>query len=213
MAALWKRRSVLKSCAISRTRRWNGNFLINNSVDFWYRLISRRATVPGLQEDKYCTYYVYHFTSKRGNLPPRQSMAIAHSLQYFISYHCNMNTANDTVPWVKRMAIKNSAVTDFWFNLAHIQTKCCKHIYSINVPKYSTNFTYTLTFSNTATRNITQTQLKVLLFQWPARFTILNILPSMAHTTMPKKVTIGNTWVQQLHLLVISTCIVCLALF
>ena len=43
----WNRRSVLKSCAISRTNRWNGNFRINNSVDFWYRRISRRATVPG----------------------------------------------------------------------------------------------------------------------------------------------------------------------
>ena len=28
--------------------RWKGNFLISNSVDFWYRLISLRATVPGL---------------------------------------------------------------------------------------------------------------------------------------------------------------------
>jgi len=43
----WKRRSVLKSCAISRTRRWNGAFLINRSVLFWYFRISRRATVPG----------------------------------------------------------------------------------------------------------------------------------------------------------------------
>ncbi|KAF6217086.1 hypothetical protein GE061_001439 [Apolygus lucorum] len=48
MAALWKRRSVLKSCAISLTRRWKGNLRISNSVDFWYLLISRRATVPGL---------------------------------------------------------------------------------------------------------------------------------------------------------------------
>ena len=43
----WKRKSVLKSWAISRTRRWKGNFLIKSSVDFWYRRISRRATVPG----------------------------------------------------------------------------------------------------------------------------------------------------------------------
>uniref|UniRef100_A0A182W9D6 Uncharacterized protein n=1 Tax=Anopheles minimus TaxID=112268 RepID=A0A182W9D6_9DIPT len=34
-AALWKRRSVLKSCAISRTNRWNGSLRISNSVDFW----------------------------------------------------------------------------------------------------------------------------------------------------------------------------------
>merc|ERR1711994_1189990 len=49
MTALdWNRRSVLKSCAISRTKRWNGSLRNNNSVDFWYLLISRRATVPGL---------------------------------------------------------------------------------------------------------------------------------------------------------------------
>lgn len=47
MAADWKRKSVLKSWAISLTKRWNGSFLMSNSVDFWYLLISRRATVPG----------------------------------------------------------------------------------------------------------------------------------------------------------------------
>lgn len=47
IAVLWNRKSVLKSWAISRTSRWKGNFLINSSVDFWYRLISLRATVPG----------------------------------------------------------------------------------------------------------------------------------------------------------------------
>ena len=31
----WKRRSVLKSCAISRTRRGNGSLRISSSVDFW----------------------------------------------------------------------------------------------------------------------------------------------------------------------------------
>merc|ERR1712226_884767 len=44
----WNRRSVLKSCAISRTKRWKGSLRSNNSVDFWYLLISRGATVPGL---------------------------------------------------------------------------------------------------------------------------------------------------------------------
>jgi len=44
----WKRRSVLKSWAISRTNLWKGSLRINSSVDFWYLLISRRATVPGL---------------------------------------------------------------------------------------------------------------------------------------------------------------------
>lgn len=39
---------TLKSWAISRTRRWKGSFRMRSSVDFWYLLISRRATVPGL---------------------------------------------------------------------------------------------------------------------------------------------------------------------
>lgn len=30
------------------TRRWKGSFRMRSSVDFWYRRISRRATVPGL---------------------------------------------------------------------------------------------------------------------------------------------------------------------
>ncbi|OQU75745.1 hypothetical protein SORBI_3010G021401 [Sorghum bicolor] len=47
-AWLWNRRSVLKSWAISRTRRWKGSFRIRSSVLFWYLRISRSATVPGL---------------------------------------------------------------------------------------------------------------------------------------------------------------------
>lgn len=47
MADDWKRSSSLKSWAISRTRRWKGSFLINNSQLFWYLRISLRATVPG----------------------------------------------------------------------------------------------------------------------------------------------------------------------
>merc|ERR1711955_133620 len=47
-AELWNRRSVLKSCAISRTKRWKGSLRSSNSVDFWYLRISRNATVPGL---------------------------------------------------------------------------------------------------------------------------------------------------------------------
>ncbi|XBH97546.1 hypothetical protein VPH35_127201 [Triticum aestivum] len=43
----WKRRSVLKSWAISRTRRWKGSLRMSSSVLFWYLRISRRATVPG----------------------------------------------------------------------------------------------------------------------------------------------------------------------
>lgn len=42
-----KKKHTLKSCAISRTRRWKGNLRMRSSVDFWYRRISRSATVPG----------------------------------------------------------------------------------------------------------------------------------------------------------------------
>ena len=44
----WNQRSVLISCAISRTRRWKGSLQINSAVDFWYCRFSRRATLPGL---------------------------------------------------------------------------------------------------------------------------------------------------------------------
>ena len=44
----WNRRSVLKSCAISLMSLTTGSFLQSSSIDFWYRRISRRATVPGL---------------------------------------------------------------------------------------------------------------------------------------------------------------------
>ena len=47
MAVAWNLKSFLKSPAISLTNRWNGSFLMSSSVDFWYRRISRRATVPG----------------------------------------------------------------------------------------------------------------------------------------------------------------------
>merc|ERR1711905_97231 len=47
-AELWNLRSVLKSWAISLTRRWKGSLRMRSSVDFWYLLISLRATVPGL---------------------------------------------------------------------------------------------------------------------------------------------------------------------
>ena len=45
----WKR-YCCRSCnhTTSLTRRWNGNFLISRSVPIWYFLISRSATVPGL---------------------------------------------------------------------------------------------------------------------------------------------------------------------
>ena len=47
IACTWNLKSFLKSCAISLTNRWKGNFLINKLVDFWKRRISRIATVPG----------------------------------------------------------------------------------------------------------------------------------------------------------------------
>ena len=49
MAPLWKQIFILlRSWASSCTNLWNGSFLMSNLVDFWYRLISWRATVLGL---------------------------------------------------------------------------------------------------------------------------------------------------------------------
>jgi len=49
-AVLWNLRSFLNPWAISRTNRWNGSFRMSRSVDFWYFLICRKATVPGLEK-------------------------------------------------------------------------------------------------------------------------------------------------------------------
>ena len=43
----WNRKSVLKSCAISRTRRWNGELADQEFRGLLVRRISRSATVPG----------------------------------------------------------------------------------------------------------------------------------------------------------------------
>ena len=48
IAPLWNLMFTLpRSWASSLTSLWNGSFLMSNSVDFWYHLISHRATVPG----------------------------------------------------------------------------------------------------------------------------------------------------------------------
>ena len=48
MAPLWNCMFILpRSWAISLTCRLNGSFRMSSSVDFWYRQISRSATVPG----------------------------------------------------------------------------------------------------------------------------------------------------------------------
>lgn len=89
IAALWKRRSVLKSWAISLTRRWNGSFLMSSSVDFWYLRISRRATVPGLQIQKkpnICQYYnLLHVASVSINLNKKLSKKQAGKIHRILS--------------------------------------------------------------------------------------------------------------------------------
>ena len=47
-ALCWNLNYVLNSWAISLTSLWKGSFRMRRSVDFWYFLISLRATVPGL---------------------------------------------------------------------------------------------------------------------------------------------------------------------
>ena len=52
----WNRKSVLKSWAISLTKRWNGNLRIKSSVDFWYflsklvRVKEERWAIDGRKE-------------------------------------------------------------------------------------------------------------------------------------------------------------------
>ncbi|KAJ1282537.1 hypothetical protein BS78_03G060100 [Paspalum vaginatum] len=80
----WKRRSVLKSCAISRTSRWNGSFRISSSVLFWYLRISRSATVPGRKRCGFFTPPVagadlraaFVASCFRGALPPVDLRAV-----------------------------------------------------------------------------------------------------------------------------------------
>ena len=89
----WNRRSVLKSWAISRTNLWNGSFLRRSSVDFWYLLISRRATVPGRN---LCGFLMAPPTTPvflaalvancfRGALPPVDFRAVCFVLAIFSS--------------------------------------------------------------------------------------------------------------------------------
>ncbi|WVZ59556.1 LOW QUALITY PROTEIN: hypothetical protein U9M48_009681 [Paspalum notatum var. saurae] len=80
----WNRRSVLKSCAISRTRRWKGSFRIRSSVLFWYLRISRSATVPGRKRCGFFTPPVagadlraaFVASCFRGALPPVDLRAV-----------------------------------------------------------------------------------------------------------------------------------------
>merc|ERR1740138_931113 len=84
MACDWKRRSVLKSCATSRTRRWKGSLRIKSSVLFWYLRISRSATVPGLKRWGFLTPPVegadlraaLEASCLRGALPPVDLRAV-----------------------------------------------------------------------------------------------------------------------------------------
>ena len=70
MALPWKCISVFPtSWAISRTSRENGSFRIRSSVLFWYRQISRRATVPGRYLLGLLTFPAFR-NSFRGALPP-----------------------------------------------------------------------------------------------------------------------------------------------
>jgi len=103
IAALWNLRSVLKSWAISRTRRWKGNFLMSSSVDFWYLLISRRATVPGLYLWGFFTPPVEGALFRaalvasclRGALPPvdLRAVCLVRAISYYnrdqVVYNCN----------------------------------------------------------------------------------------------------------------------------
>merc|ERR1719383_1637205 len=97
IAALWNLRSVLKSWAISLTRRWKGSLRIRSSVDFWYLLISRRATVPGLYLRGFLTPPVLGADLRaalvasclRGAFPPVDLRAVCFVRAIFSSQRCD----------------------------------------------------------------------------------------------------------------------------
>ena len=57
IAGDWNRISDLNPWAISRTRRWNGIFLINRLVVLWYSLISLRALAPGRNRKRFNSFF------------------------------------------------------------------------------------------------------------------------------------------------------------
>ena len=82
----WKRKFRVGniSWTISLTRRWNGSFRMRSSVLFWYRRISRRATVPGRKRLGFLTPPVSGlwrlpclvFNCCRGHFPPVLFLAV-----------------------------------------------------------------------------------------------------------------------------------------
>ena len=92
-AELWKRRSVLKPWAISRTNLWNGSFLIKSSVLFWYLLISHamlHSTLVTLSLFYRPSYAMLHSTLVTLSLFYRHSYAMFHST--FILFRCIFTT-------------------------------------------------------------------------------------------------------------------------
>ena len=84
-AVLWNRRPGHIRCETSLTSLWKESFRIKRSVDFWYFLISRRATVPGRKRRGFLTppvsgspifipFFVLYLP--RGALPPVLLLAV-----------------------------------------------------------------------------------------------------------------------------------------
>ena len=129
MAADWNRRSVLKSWAISLTKRWNGNRRISSSVLFWYLLISLSATVPGRYLCGFLTPPVlgadlraaFVANCLRGALPPVDLRAVCFvrailfffflfSFNYSINFKSNNNKKNRIIIIDKIKKIKNLVI-------------------------------------------------------------------------------------------------------
>ena len=100
-AELWNLRSVLKSWAISRTRRWKGSLRMRSSVDFWYleisTLTSRNSKVvflfsyppsdlPQGNSTRPVAVWLLHSASGRGGLPCRLGGQLLPKEEQTISY-------------------------------------------------------------------------------------------------------------------------------
>ena len=121
-ACNWNFTSLLNSLAISRTKRWNGNFFRRFCVVFWYSLISLSALAPILQlifVFYKCTYFITlisvafyiqyslsSYTFFGGSLPWRFTTKLWHNLfswsfsssrltsRLFSSSHLKVNASN-----------------------------------------------------------------------------------------------------------------------
>ena len=102
-------RSRHTSWDTSRTSRWKGIFLMSNSVDFWYRTISRRATVPGRCRRGFFNFLLF----TRGRLFPVGVPVVDVFLVLVIFFVVGSeNKICDHIMW--NSSFWNSEILKFW---------------------------------------------------------------------------------------------------